>query len=45
MTVNTDVEAVAAPALPRLKTKYNDEIKPELFKQFEHENINQSRAW
>ncbi len=29
------------PALPRLKTRYAEEIKPALFEQFGHENINQ----
>jgi large subunit ribosomal protein L5 len=32
---------LTAPALPRLKSKYNDEIKTALFEQFSHENINQ----
>src|SRR6187431_3743577 len=32
---------LTAPALPRLKTKYNDEIRNALFEQFSHENINQ----
>ena len=32
---------LTAPALPRLKSKYNDEIKTALFEQFGHENINQ----
>ena len=32
---------LTAPALPRLKSKYNDEIKNALFEQFSHENINQ----
>ena len=32
---------IEAPAQPRLKTRYNDEIKPALFEQFSHENINQ----
>src|SRR3954454_16686684 len=30
-----------APALPRLKSKYNDEIRNALFEQFSHENVNQ----
>jgi len=33
---------ITAPALPRLKTRYNDEIKPALFEQFSHANINQT---
>ena len=32
---------LTAPALPRLKSKYNDEIRTALFEQFSHENINQ----
>lgn len=32
---------IQAPALPRLKTKYNDEIRAALREQFGHENINQ----
>jgi len=32
---------LTAPALPRLKSKYNDEIRNALFEQFSHENINQ----
>ena len=32
---------IQAPATPRLKAKYNDEIKTALFEQFGHENINQ----
>ncbi len=32
---------IEAPATPRLKTRYADEIKAELFKQFGHENVNQ----
>src|SRR6478736_4691043 len=32
---------LTAPALPRLKSKYNDEIRTALFEQFGHENINQ----
>ena len=32
---------LTAPALPRLKSNYNDEIKTALFEQFSHENINQ----
>ena len=32
---------LTAPAFPRLKSKYNDEIKTALFEQFGHENINQ----
>ena len=34
-------ETLAAVELPRLKTKYNDEIRNALFEQFSHENINQ----
>src|SRR3954463_4835412 len=34
-------ETLAAVELPRLKTKYNDEIRGALFEQFAHENINQ----
>jgi large subunit ribosomal protein L5 len=34
-------ETLAAVELPRLKTKYNDEIRGALFEQFSHENINQ----
>jgi large subunit ribosomal protein L5 len=34
-------ETLAAVELPRLKTKYNDEIRNALFEQFGHENINQ----
>ncbi len=30
-----------APATPRLKTRYADEIKPALLAQFAHENVNQ----
>ena len=32
---------IEAPATPRLKTKYAEEIKPALFKDFGHENVNQ----
>ena len=32
---------IEAPATPRLKTKYADEIKPALLRQFGHENVNQ----
>jgi len=32
---------IEAPATPRLKARYNDEIKPALNTQFEYENINQ----
>jgi large subunit ribosomal protein L5 len=32
---------IEAPATPRLKTRYADEIKAELFTQFGHENVNQ----
>ncbi|NEC93331.1 50S ribosomal protein L5, partial [Streptomyces sp. SID12501] len=32
---------IEAPALPRLKTRYAEEIKPALFEQFGNENINQ----
>lgn len=32
---------IEAPATPRLKTKYAQEIKPALFKDFGHENVNQ----
>ena len=32
---------IEAPAQPRLKTRYNDEIRTALFEQFGHENINQ----
>jgi large subunit ribosomal protein L5 len=33
--------ATGTHVLPRLKTKYNDEIRGALFEQFSHENINQ----
>ena len=33
---------ITAPAQPRLKTRYNDEIKPALFEQFSHANINKT---
>jgi large subunit ribosomal protein L5 len=32
---------IEAPETPRLKTKYVDEIKPALLKEFGHENVNQ----
>lgn len=32
---------IEAPAVPRLKTKYLDEVKPALMKQFEHTNVHQ----
>src|SRR6478672_2812296 len=32
---------LTAPALPRLKSKYNDEIRTALFEQFKYENVNQ----
>ena len=32
---------IEAPATPRLKTRYADEIKPALLAQFAHENVNQ----
>jgi large subunit ribosomal protein L5 len=34
-------DTIVAPETPRLKKQYNDEIKPALFKEFAHENINQ----
>jgi large subunit ribosomal protein L5 len=33
--------AVEAPEVPRLKTKYADEVKPALMKQFGHTNVHQ----
>ena len=32
---------LTAPALPRLKSKYRDEIRTALFEEFCHENVNQ----
>ncbi|MDM7854324.1 50S ribosomal protein L5 [Cellulomonas alba] len=34
-------DTIVAPETPRLKKQYNDEIKPALFTEFAHENINQ----
>ena len=34
-------QTIEAPATPRLKTKYVEEIKPALRSQFAHENVNQ----
>ncbi len=41
MTETLENTASAVNELPRLKTKYNDEIRNALFEQFSHENINQ----
>ena len=32
---------IEAPATPRLKAKYAEEVKPALIKQFEHANVNE----
>jgi len=32
---------IEAPALPRLKTKYAEQVKPALLTQFEHANVNE----
>jgi large subunit ribosomal protein L5 len=32
---------IEAPAVPRLKTKYAEEVKPALLTQFEHANVNE----
>ena len=34
-------QTIEAPATPRLKTRYAEEIKPALLEQFGHENVNQ----
>ena len=37
----TPAVAVEAPAVPRLKARYADEIRPALLEQFHHENVMQ----